>query len=81
VGDIPIVIDIKKDPLYLRGIQQGIQSGLFYEAKELLIDAFEVKFGEVSEETKERIKKTEDRELLERLLRPVIKAETFGEVK
>lgn len=46
-----------------------------------MIDALDVKFGEVLEETKERIKKTEDMELLERLFRPVIRAETFEEIK
>jgi len=85
VGDMPIVIDINQDPLYLRGIQQGIEQriykGLLYEAQELLIEALEVKFGEVSEEIKERIKRTEDMELLKRLHRLVIKAETFEEVK
>uniref|UniRef100_A0A832GNF4 Transposase (putative) YhgA-like domain-containing protein n=1 Tax=Caldimicrobium thiodismutans TaxID=1653476 RepID=A0A832GNF4_9BACT len=89
VGDMPIVIDINQDPLYLRGIQQGIEQGikqgihkgLLYDAQELLIDALEVKFGEVSEEIKERIKRTEDRELLKKLHRLVIKAETFEEVK
>lgn len=82
---MPIVIDINQDPLYLRGIQQGIEQriykGLLYEAQELLIEALEVKFGEVSEEIKERIKRTEDMELLKRLHRLVIKAETFEEVK
>jgi len=81
VGDMPIVIDINQDPLYLRDIQQGIHKGLLYDAQELLIEALEVKFGEVSEEIKERIKRTEDRELLKRLHRLVIKAETFEEVK
>lgn len=81
VGDMPILIDINQDPLYLRDIQQGIHKGLLYDAQELLIEALEVKFGEVSEEIKERIKRTEDRELLKRLHRLVIKAETFEEVK
>jgi hypothetical protein len=54
--------------------QQGIYQGLIQEARELVLEAIEVKLGYVPEEVRERVVREEDRGVLKEWLRKIILA-------
>jgi hypothetical protein len=62
-------------------IQKGEQSGMLREARELLMDALEVKFGEVSEDISAKVEKIQKREVLRQLHRQAILAPSLEEFK
>ena len=70
VRSMPIVIDLEKDPAY----RTGIEKGLIVEARELVIEALEERFGSVPEDIKQKINSIEDRAVLKRLHRLAIRA-------
>ncbi len=80
-ADMPIVIDVLKDPFYNEGIQQGIQKGLILDAQEMVLAALTEKFGQDAQRFTEKIKSIESRDILVRLLKNVIKAELLVEIE
>lgn len=83
VTDMPIVIDLKKDPAYLKGIKKGIKKGIergkLLEAQESVIENVEERFGFVPEEVKEKIRKIEVVERLKKLRRLALKVSSIDE--
>jgi hypothetical protein len=75
VTRMPIVIDLEKDPSYIKGMEKG----LIIEAQELVIEALEERFGSVSEEVKNRIKTIQDRAFLKTLHRFAINVKSLEE--
>ncbi len=63
------------------GIQQGIQQGLLEEAREMVIEALEEKFGVISAKLIARIRAISEREILRSLLRTAIKVQSLEEFK
>ncbi|MCS7150413.1 MAG: hypothetical protein RMI93_06720, partial [Caldimicrobium sp.] len=84
VTRMPLVIDKRRDPFYIEGIQQGIQQGLqqglLKEAQEMVLEVVEVKLGEVPKGLEEQIKAETDREKLKKLHRELILASNPLEV-
>jgi hypothetical protein len=62
------------EKFYKQGIQQGKYQGLIEEARELVLEAIEVKLGYVPEEVRERVLKEEDRGVLKAWHREIILA-------
>ncbi|BAU23224.1 hypothetical protein THC_0837 [Caldimicrobium thiodismutans] len=57
-----------------QGIEQGKYQGLIEDARELVLEAIEVKLGYVPEEVRERVVREEDRGVLKEWLRKIILA-------
>jgi hypothetical protein len=61
VENMPITIDIEKDPLYLRGLKEGIEKGLEKKAKQDVINLYKKlglnpeQIGEILEISKEKV--------------------------
>jgi flagellar biosynthesis/type III secretory pathway protein FliH len=62
-----------------QGLKQGERIGMLQEARELLLDALEEKFGAVPAGVQGNIQKIEDREILRQLHRQVIRASSQEE--
>jgi len=60
-------------------IEKGEQSGMLREARELVMDALEVKFGAVSADILDKVQKIQEREVLRGLLRQAIRASCIEE--
>ncbi len=71
------VFDKKTDPWYLEGIEKGIEKGLVLEAQESVIEALEERFGYVAEGLKDEIRAIQSREVLKRLLRLAVRAQSL----
>ena len=63
-----------------KGLQQGLQKGLLQEAREMVLDAFDAKFGSIPSHVHEKVDAMTDREKLKQILRTVIRAESLEEV-
>ncbi len=63
-----------------QGIEQGIYQGLIQEARELVLEAIEVKLGYVPEEVRERVVREEDRGVLKEWLRKIILAKSSEDI-
>ncbi len=70
---MPIVIDLEKDPAYTQG--------LIVEARELVLEALEERFGVVPEDIRQRVNAIEDRAVLKGLLRLAIRAGSLDEFR
>ncbi|WP_297055462.1 hypothetical protein [Thermosulfurimonas sp.] len=64
-----------------QGIQQGIQRGLLEEAREMVLEALEERFGLLPRSIISRIKSIEEREILRTLLRLAIRVKDLEEFK
>ena len=62
-------------------LKAGIQQGLLEEAREMVIEALEEKFGVISAKLIARIRGISEREILRSLLRTAIKAQSLEEFK
>ncbi|BAU23705.1 hypothetical protein THC_1337 [Caldimicrobium thiodismutans] len=62
------------EKFYKQGIEQGKYQGLIEEARELVLEAIEVKLGYVPEEVRERVVREEDRGVLKAWHREIILA-------
>jgi hypothetical protein len=62
-----------------QGIQQGFYKGLLEDSREAVIEALEVKFGEVKPHISQKIKRIENRDLLKALHKAAIKANSMEE--
>jgi len=79
------VFDKKTDPWYLegiekgfaQGIEKGIEKGLVLDAQELVIEALEERFGYVDDLLKGEIKAIQSRDVLKRLLRLAVRAQSL----
>jgi hypothetical protein len=59
------------------GMEKGEQIGMLCDARELVMDALEEKFGEVPEELQGRLQEIQSREVLRGLLRQAIRASSL----
>ena len=64
-----------------KGLQQGLQQGLLQEAREMVLDAFDAKFGQVPSYVHEKVGAMTDRQKLKQILRTVIRAKNLEEVE
>ena len=62
-----------------KGMKEGKQIGMLQDARELLLDALDEKFGVVSEIVQGRLQEIEEREVLRRLHRQAIRASSLEE--
>ena len=62
-----------------KGLEQGIQQGLLEDAREMVLEALETRFGGVTPDLSERIRRMEDREVLRKLHRLAIRAGSLEE--
>jgi len=67
---MPIVIDKKNDPFY----REGVEEGLVFDARDMVLEALEERFGRVSEDVVQRIKSIDSRDRLKALHRLAIRA-------
>lgn len=71
---------IKKEG-FEEGLQQGLQQGLLEEAREMVLEALEERFGLISPSLVSRIKSIQQRETLKSLHRAAIRAKNLNEFK
>ncbi len=64
-----------------KGIQQGIQQGMIEEAREMVIEVLEEKFGVVPISVVEKVKSLNEREVLKNLHRVAIRVSNLEEFK
>ena len=90
VGRMPITVRLEKElvenfpvigDLVRKGIQEGLQEGIQRGKQEDLIKILEVRFGEVDESLRERIKGIEEVKKLEELLISAIRVNDLEEFK
>ncbi len=81
VRSMPIVIDLENDPAYHAGIEKGIEKGLIVEARELVLEALEERFGSVPEDIRQRVNTIEHRAVLKSLHRLAIRAGSIEEFR
>ena len=62
-----------------QGMQQGMQQGMLLDARDMLIEVLTERFGSVSSELSEQIKRIDSRERLKDLLRQALRAKSFDE--
>jgi hypothetical protein len=62
-----------------KGIQEGLYKGALEEARDLVLEALETKFGQIKPHLSQRIKRIENRDLLKALLKAAIKASSLEE--
>lgn len=61
------------------GIEKGMQQGMLMEAQDMLIEVMTERFGEVSGELSEQIKRIDSRERLKDLLLQALRVKSFDE--
>ena len=59
-----------------KGLEQGLQQGRLEDAREMVLEALEIRFGELSPDLEKGIMDIGDREELRRLLRLAVQAES-----
>ena len=62
-----------------KGMQQGMQQGMLLDAQDMLIEVLTERFGSVSGELSEQIKRIDSRERLKDLLRQALRVKSFDE--
>ena len=62
-----------------KGMQQGMQQGMLFDARDMLIEVLTERFGSVSVELSEQIKRINSRERLKDLIRQALRAKNFDE--
>ena len=62
-----------------KGMQQGMQQGMLLDAQDMLIEVLSVRFGGVSGELSEQIKRIDSRERVKDLLRHALRVKSFEE--
>ena len=71
---------IKKEG-FEEGLKQGLQQGLLEEAREMVLEALEERFGLIPPSLVSRIKSIQQREILKSLHRAAIRANNLEEFK
>ena len=64
-----------------QGMQKGMQKGMVREAREMVLDALETRFGNYPENLRERIVQMEDRDKLKEILRLILKVQRIEELE
>jgi flagellar biosynthesis/type III secretory pathway protein FliH len=64
-----------------KGLQQGLQQGLLEDGREMVLEALDERFGEVSDEISNAVNQLEDRDTLKFLHRYVIRCASLEEFK
>lgn len=64
-----------------QGRQQGMQQGMLQEAREMVLDALEAKFGETSAYFKPQVAKITDRNKLKEILKIILKVQDIKELE
>ena len=64
-----------------QGMQQGMQQGLLQDAREMVLDAFDAKFGNVPSHVHEKVDVLTDREKLRQIHRVVVRAKSLEGVE
>ena len=62
-----------------KGMQQGMQQGMLLDAQDMLIEVLTERFGGVSGELSEQIKRIDSRERVKDLLRHALRVKSFEE--
>ena len=75
---MPYVTSVEKIGIE-KEMQQGMQQGMLLEAQNMLIDVLNERFGSVSGELSEQIKRIDSRERLKNLLRQALRVKNFDE--
>ena len=75
---MPYVTSVEKIGIE-KGMQQGMQQGMLLEAQDMLIEVLTERFGGVSGELSEQIKRIDSRERLKDLLRQALRVKSFEE--
>jgi len=63
------------------GIRKGIQQGMLEDAREMVLEALEERFGDVPGDVEEKVKGIEEREILKQLLRHAIRCDSLEEFR
>ena len=61
------------------GIEKGMQQGMLLDAQDMLIEVLTERFGGVSGELSEQIKRIDSRERLKNLIRQALRVKSFDE--
>lgn len=64
-----------------KGLQQGLQQGLLQDAREMVLDAFDAKFGQIPSYVHEKVVAMTDWEKLKHIHRVVVRANSLEEVE
>ena len=64
-----------------KGVEQGLQQGMLEDAREMVLEALEERFGVIVPDLVERIRGIKDREALRKLLRFAVRAGSLEEFK
>ena len=64
-----------------QGIRQGMQQGMLQEAREMVLDALEARFGRTSEQLKPQVARITDRNKLKEILKMILKARDIKEIE
>lgn len=64
-----------------KGMQQGMQQGMLQDAREMVLDALEAKFGETSACFKPQVAKITDRNKLKEILKIILKVQDIKELE
>jgi len=75
---MPYVTSVEKIGIE-KGMQQGMQQGMLLEAQDMLIEVLSERFGGVSGELSEQIKRIDSRERLKNLIRQALRVKSFEE--
>ena len=62
-----------------KGVEQGLQQGMLEDAREMVLEALEERFGVIVPDLAERIRGIKDREALRKLLRLAVRAGSWEE--
>ncbi|MCL0068705.1 hypothetical protein M1N42_03045 [Thermodesulfovibrionales bacterium] len=61
------------------GIEKGMQQGMLLEAQDMLMEVLTERFGSVSGELSEQIKRIDSRKRLKNLIRQALRVKSFDE--
>lgn len=77
--NMPIVIDMRQDPMFMEGFEEGMEKGSIMNSKEVIFEILEEKFGFVSDNIKEKINSVNSRDILKLFRRVAVKANNIEE--
>ncbi|MCL0086614.1 hypothetical protein M1N65_00885 [Thermodesulfovibrionales bacterium] len=75
---MPYVTSVEKIGIE-KGMQQGMQQGMLLEAQDMLMEVLTERFGSVSDELSEQIKRIDSRKRLKNLIRQALRVKSFDE--
>ena len=75
---MPYVTSVEKIGIK-KGLQQGLQQGMLLEAREMLVEVLDERFGRISAKLSEQLKGIDSRERLKALLRQALQVKSLNE--